>query len=131
MNERIMSKINQDELFQHLSGFLKSKGIELQEGSYSTRIRKGCGLLTETINLTQETLGRAKSQVDAKLERMRQVIHEKTAPKTANRKAGSGNPGRKADGAAQKAGAQKTGPRKPRARKAGGASGRTSSRRKV
>jgi hypothetical protein len=76
-----MNKVNQDELYQNLNDFLKSKGIELKAGSYADRIRKGCNLLTEVVNLTDEALKKAKARVDEKLDEMRQTIHEKTAPK--------------------------------------------------
>ncbi len=76
-----MKRLDRDELFQHLKGFLKAKGIELQEGSYSNRIRSSCGLLSDAINVGQEGLDRAKTQIDKKMDQMRQVIHEKTAPR--------------------------------------------------
>ncbi len=76
-----MKTIQRDELYEHLSGFLKSKGIELKEGSYTKGVQKGCTLLADAINLSQKGLNRAKGEVDKKLEQMRQVIHEKTAPK--------------------------------------------------
>ena len=76
-----MNPLNQDELFQNLSGFLKSRGIELKEGSYAQGIQKGCNLLTDAINLGHQGLDRAKTEIDKKLDQMRHVIHEKTAPK--------------------------------------------------
>jgi len=75
-----MKPIEKDELFQHLSQFLKSKGIEMKDGSYSGRIQKGCGLLSDVVNLTQKGMEKAKSEIDKRLDQMRQVIHEKTAP---------------------------------------------------
>jgi hypothetical protein len=77
-----MKPLNQDELYDNLRGFLKGKGIELQEGSYARGIQKSCSLLSDAINLGQQGLGRAKTEIDKKLDQMRQVIHEKTAPKT-------------------------------------------------
>jgi hypothetical protein len=79
-----MNTIKQDELYEHLSGFLKSRGVVFQDGAYTQRVRRGCALLTEAINLTQRTVQKAKVEVDAKLEQMRQVIHEKTAPRTSS-----------------------------------------------
>lgn len=76
-----MKTIQKDELFEHLSGFLRSKGIDLKEGAYSHRIRRGCNLLADAVNMTQSGLAKAKAEIDDKLSRMRQVIHEKTAPK--------------------------------------------------
>ena len=76
-----MKQIEKGEIFQHLSGFLKSKGIVLNEGSYASKIEKSCHLLTETINVSQQGLERAKQGIDQRLDKVRQVIHEKTAPK--------------------------------------------------
>src|SRR5689334_7941858 len=87
--EPTMKPIKKDELFGHLNQFLKNRGVELKEGSYANGIQKSCGLLTEAINLSQEGMLRAKSEVDKKLDQMRQVIHEKTAPRT-SAKASSG-----------------------------------------
>jgi hypothetical protein len=76
-----MTPIDKNELYDHLSGFLKNKGIELKAGSYSNSIQKGCSILADAINLSQKGIERAKTEIDEKLDRMRQVIHEKTAPK--------------------------------------------------
>ena len=76
-----MKEINKEEMFSNLKDFLKSKGIELQEGSYSHGIRKGCDLLTDTVNLSQRALDHAKDAMDKGLDQVRQTIHEKTAPK--------------------------------------------------
>ena len=87
-----MNQIKHEELFGNLKTFLKSKGIELQEGSYAQRIRQGCDVLTDSINVSQRTLKRAKSAMDKGLDRLRQTIHEQTAPKSP---AGQGAPHRK------------------------------------
>jgi len=76
-----MNKINKEEMFTHLKGFLKSKGIELQEGTYAKRIQQACGVLTDSVNVSQEALARAKTAMDKGLDQLRQTIHEKTAPK--------------------------------------------------
>jgi hypothetical protein len=76
-----MKPIQKDELFEHVSNFLKGKGIELKAGSYAKGIQNGCSLLADAINLSQQGLNRAKVEVDKGLDRMRQTIHEKTAPK--------------------------------------------------
>ncbi len=76
-----MQKIEKDELFNHLRGFLKSRGITLDNGAYADGIQHGCGLLTDAINATQQTMSRAKVEVDTKLEQLRQSIHDATAPK--------------------------------------------------
>ena len=76
-----MKQINKEEMFGHLKSFLKSKGIEVQEGAYAQRIRQGCELLTDSINVSQRTLKSAKSAMDQGLDQLRQTIHEQTAPK--------------------------------------------------
>jgi hypothetical protein len=77
-----MNQINKEEMFGNLKSFLKSKGIEVQEGAYAQRIRQGCELLTDSINVSQRTLKRAKSAMDKGLDQLRQTIHEQTAPKS-------------------------------------------------
>ena len=81
--ESAMKPIHKDELYQHVSEFLKGRGIELKEGSYTKIVQKSCTLLADTINLSQKGLERAKAGIDKKLDQVRQVIHEKTAPKPA------------------------------------------------
>ncbi len=76
-----MKRIDKDELYESMRGFLASKGVALEEGSYSQRIRQGCNLLTDAINATQNSVARAKIETDRKLEQLRQSIHEATAPK--------------------------------------------------
>ena len=76
-----MKTIKKDELFEHLQGFLKGKGVELKEGPYSQGIHAGCSLLADAINLSQAGIERAKTGIETRLEQVRQVIHEKTAPK--------------------------------------------------
>jgi hypothetical protein len=76
-----MQTIKKDELFHSLGDFLKSKGIELNDGSYTTRIQKGCNLLTDVINGTQKTVRQTKVQVNQAVDQLRKSIHERTAPK--------------------------------------------------
>jgi hypothetical protein len=76
-----MNPIRKDELYENISQFLKNKGIELKEGSYTKGIHAGCSLLADAINLSQTGLDRAKNGIEKKLDQVRQVIHEKTAPK--------------------------------------------------
>jgi hypothetical protein len=75
-----MKNIKKDELFRNLGGFLKSKGIELNDGSYTARIQQGCNLLSDAINATQKTVSQTKVKVDHALDQLRQTIHETTAP---------------------------------------------------
>jgi len=74
-----MKALEKDELYQNLQGFLKAKGVELSAGSYAQKIQKSCGLLSDAINTSQQGLARAKTEIDKKLDQLRQVIHEKTA----------------------------------------------------
>ena len=106
-----MKPIQKDELYEHVSQFLKAKGIEMQEGSYPKGIQKGCSILADAINLSQKGISQAKDQIDKNLDRMRQVIHEKTAPKTAQ-PAGRSS---KASGAGTKSRSQ--GPKKKAAKR--------------
>lgn len=76
-----MKPIEKEELYQNLSSFLKTRGIELTDGSYANGIQKTCSLLADAINLGQQGFERAKTEFDKRLDQMRQVIHEKTAPK--------------------------------------------------
>lgn len=77
----IMKKIETNELFENVRGFLKTKGISLAEGSYTRRVQQGCGILSDLINMTQSAVQETKAKVDVGLDQMRQTIHEKTAPK--------------------------------------------------
>jgi len=76
-----MKTIKSGELFQHVSGFLSSRGIELKAGTYAKRIEQGCTMLTKAINVSQSGLNKAKVETEKKLDQVRQAIHEKTSPK--------------------------------------------------
>jgi hypothetical protein len=78
-----MKPIQKDELYEHLAQFLKAKGVEMKDGSYPKAIQKGCSILADAVNLSQKGITQAKERIDRNLDRMRQVIHEKTAPKPA------------------------------------------------
>ena len=69
--------------------FLKAKGVELKDGSYSRKIQDSCSLLADAINAGQKGLERARDEIDKKLDQLRQVIHEKTAPSTNSTAQGS------------------------------------------
>ena len=75
-----MNPIQKDELYENICQFLKNKGIELKEGSYTKGIHAGCSLLADAINLSQTGLERAKTGIEKKFDQVRQVIHQKTAP---------------------------------------------------
>lgn len=76
-----MKRIKKGELFRNVDGFLKVKGVELKPGSYTDRVQRACGLLTDLINTGQSGLARAKEETEKQLDKVRQVIHEKTAPR--------------------------------------------------
>lgn len=106
-----MKQIKHQELFGNLKSFLKSKGVELEEGSYTKRVQQGCELLANSINAGQSTLKRARTAVDKGLDQLRQTIHEKTAP--ASPPVAASAPAAKPS----RASARKPGPVKRRARK--------------
>ena len=87
-----MKSIQKDELYEHICKFLKAKGVEMKDGSYPKAVQKGCSFLADAINLSQKGIAEAKGQIDKNLDRMRQVIHEKTAPKPASKPSGSPKP---------------------------------------
>lgn len=84
-----MKPIQRDEIYAHLSQFLKAKGIEMKDGSYPRGIQAGCSLLADAIILSQKGINRAEVEINKNVERVRQVIHEKTAPKPAAKAAAS------------------------------------------
>jgi hypothetical protein len=79
-----MKQIDKDELFDNLHSFLKSKGVELREGSYQNGVKNACSLLADAVNLGQHGLERAKTEMDKRLDQMRQYVHEQTAPRSAS-----------------------------------------------
>src|SRR2546421_7816771 len=106
-----MKPIEKHEIFENLNSFLKTKGIEMKAGSYSQGVQKACEILTDTVNLSQRGLERAKDTLDKNLNRVRQVIHEKTAPKR------PGNPRPQPKAAATPKSASKAPAKKSSARK--------------
>jgi hypothetical protein len=78
-----MKQIKKEEVFGNFRDFLKTKGIELQEGPYTQRIRQSCEIVADSVNLSQRALRETKSAVNRGLDHLRQVIHEHTAPKPA------------------------------------------------
>ncbi len=99
-----MNKIKKEEMFGNLKNFLKSKGIAIEDGSYADGIRKGCEILTDTVNLSQRAVRKAKVAVDQGLDQVRQTVHERTAPKT--------SPGKKSDAKAKPSAAPRAAKRK-------------------
>ena len=79
-----MKPIDKDELYEHLSSFLRSKGVDLREGAYTSGIQKSCSLVAEVVNSSKETIEKARGEIDKKLDQVRQIIHDKTAPKPAS-----------------------------------------------
>lgn len=77
-----MSKVDKHELFQNLRGFLKSKGVTLDEGTYSKRVEQACHVLAGAVNAGQTAVDRAKVEVNKTVDNLRQSIHEATAPKS-------------------------------------------------
>ncbi len=100
-----MKPIQKDELYAHFSQFMKAKGIEMKDGSYPRGVQAACSFMADAINLSQKGIAQAKGQINKNLERMRQVIHEQTAPKAAAKPAAGPKP--KAQGPKPKAGRSK------------------------
>ena|SRR5436190_7907375 len=76
-----MKHIRKDELYENLGKFLKGKGVELKEGPYTKGVHAGCSMLADAINMSQNGLERAKTEIERRMDQVRQAIHEKTAPK--------------------------------------------------
>ncbi len=108
-----MKPLQQNEVYEHLSGFLKAKGIELTQGTYSSAIQKSCSFLTDAINLGQRGFKKVATEVDTKLDQMRQVIHEKTAPKPPKTATAPAHPGAPKPKASKTAAADPPTPRGP------------------
>jgi len=107
-----MRSINKDELYDNLREFLKTKGVSLQDGSYTRGIQAGCSFLADAINLSQAGLNRAKTQIEKQLDNARQIIHEKTAKRSGAANARPGpkakqGGGSKGPGTANRAGARR------------------------
>ncbi len=77
-----MKKIEENELYDNLSRFLKNKGVELTAGSYARVLQRGCSLLTDAVNLGQRGVHTVGTELNDKLDQLRQCVHEATAPKT-------------------------------------------------
>src|ERR1051325_952724 len=121
-----MKQIHKDEIYNHLSQFLKGKGVDLKEGPYTRGIHAGCSMLADAINLSQVGLHRAKTQIGRGVDQMRQAIHEKTAPRSP-RQAEAATPRPAASSKSNKSGAtRKTGPGQARSKRPG-RSGRSGS----
>ena len=92
-----MKRIKKDEIFKNVTKFLKGRGVELTEGTYSARLQKGCSALTDMVNLSRDGLERTTTEIDRQLDHLRRAVHEATAPKPAEKPAGA-KPGAKTAG---------------------------------
>src|SRR5689334_2436662 len=109
-----MKTIEKDELYENLSLFLKGKGIELKEGQYTKGIHAGCSLLADAINLSQAGLDRARTEVERQFDQIRQVIHEKTAPKGKSTTGAGGPPPKPGNAKTQTGSSGPSSPPEPR-----------------
>lgn len=75
-----MKTLKKNELLGHVTNFLKTKGIVLEDGSASTKLKTGCETITGIINQGNRSLKNVQKEVTAGVDKVRQVIHEKTAP---------------------------------------------------
>ena len=87
-----MKKIQENELYENFSRFLKNKGVELTSGSYARVLQRGCSLLTDAVNLGQQGVHTVGTELNEKLDQLRQCVHEATAPKTQAAPAAPGQP---------------------------------------
>lgn len=111
-----MKTIERDEFYQNVCAFMKSKGIELTDGAYAGHIRRGCGLLSDAINAAQRAVTRAKKEVDSRLSRLRQCIHDATAESGSSPAPAATAPAAAAPATDAKAAADGKSARKPGAR---------------
>jgi hypothetical protein len=77
-----MKEIKENELYENFSQFLKSRGVELTAGSYARVLQRGCSLLTDAVNLGQKGMHTVGTELNEKLDQLRNCVHEATAPKT-------------------------------------------------
>ncbi len=77
-----MKKIEENELYENFSHFLKGKGVELKTGSYARILQRGCSFLTDAVNFGQQGVHTVGTELNEKLDQLRQCVHEATAPKT-------------------------------------------------
>lgn len=77
-----MKKIEENELYENFSRFLKGKGVKLTAGSYARILQRGCSFLTDAVNFGQQGLHTVGTELNEKLDQLRQCVHEATAPKT-------------------------------------------------
>ena len=83
-----MKKLGKDDLYQHIDQFLKDKGIDIQDAKpFGRSLQKGCRALTDTINGAQAAMEKARGRMDSGIDKMREIIHKKTAPRKKAKKA--------------------------------------------
>lgn len=119
-----MKKLGKDDLYQHIDQFLKDKGIDIQDAKpFGRSLQKGCQALTDTINGAQAAMEKARNRMDSGIDKMREIIHKKTAPRKKAKKATPKSaPKRKKKSTATKKAIPKTTtdlPAKTRAKKSG------------
>jgi hypothetical protein len=76
-----MKTLKKNELLSHVTSFLKTKGVLLEEGSASQALKSSCSTLTSVINQSNQGLRKAKKELTHGVDAVRQIIHEKTASK--------------------------------------------------
>lgn len=97
-----MKKLGKDDLYQHIDQFLKEKGIEIRDAAPLGRnLQKGCQVFTDAINGAQAALEKARNRMDGGIDKMRDIVHKKTAPRK-KAKAPKSTPKRKKKAATKK-----------------------------
>lgn len=83
-----MKKLGKDDLYRHIDQFLKEKGIEIRDAAPLGRnLQKGCQVFTDAINNAQAALEKARNRMDGGIDKMRDIVHKKTAPRKKAKKA--------------------------------------------
>lgn len=103
-----MKKLGKDDLYRHIDQFLKEKGIEIRDAAPLGRnLQKGCQVFTDAINNAQAALEKARNRMDGGIDKMRDIVHKKTAPrKKAKKAAPKSTPKRKKKAATKKTAAK-------------------------
>lgn len=117
-----MKKLGKDDLYQHIDQFLKDKGIDIQDAKpFGRSLQKGCQALTDMINGAQAAVEKSRNRMDRGIDKMREIIHKKTAPRKKS-EAPKSAPKRKKKSTATKKATQKAAtdlPAKTRSKKSG------------
>lgn len=130
-----MKKLGKDDLYQHIDQFLKDKGIDIQDAKpFGRSLQKGCQALTDMINGAQAAAEKARNRMDSGIDKMREIIHKKTAPRKKSEAAPKSAPKRKKKSTATKKATPKAAtdlPPKTRSKKSGKKTAKKAAAKKI